>query len=121
MALALLYTLLISSSSSSTPKTLNKGHVFCSFIVTFITDFFTSFCVFFVYVLIDAHTYISQKCVGGVFLIELAMVGLVSGLVIGLAHTVVWRTGIVGALAVTFGTMTYLPRLSHVVRMPQKY
>lgn len=56
-----------------------------------------------------------RKCVGGVFFIELAMVGLVSGLVIGLAHTVVWRTCIVGALAFSFGTMTYLPRLSHVL------
>lgn len=46
------------------------------------------------------------------------MVGLVSGLVTGLAHTVVVRTGLVGGLGITFGTMTYLPRLSLVVRMP---
>ncbi|KAK1354239.1 hypothetical protein POM88_047495 [Heracleum sosnowskyi] len=60
-------------------------------------------------VLIDAHTYILQKYVGGVFLIELAVVGLVSGLVIGLVDDVVLRTGLVGALATVFGILAYIP------------
>ncbi|KAK1354235.1 Bidirectional sugar transporter SWEET [Heracleum sosnowskyi] len=49
-------------------------------------------------------------------LVFLHMVGLVSGLVIGLADDVVVRTGLVGALAIGFGTMTYLPLLSGVLR-----
>ncbi|KAK1354252.1 Bidirectional sugar transporter SWEET [Heracleum sosnowskyi] len=56
-----------------------------------------------------------RKYIGCVFLIELAVVGLVSGLVIGLADDVV-RTGLVGAHGIGFCTMTYLPLLSGVLR-----
>lgn len=60
--------------------------------------------------------YILQIYVGGVFLIELAIVGLVSGLVIGLAHTFLMRTAIVGAFSFLSGTVMYAPRIFRVVR-----
>ncbi|XP_074324193.1 bidirectional sugar transporter SWEET4-like [Apium graveolens] len=50
--------------------------------------------------------------VGGAFLIELVVVGLVSGLVIGLAHTILARTAIVGGFCFIFGLVMYVPRIS---------
>lgn len=55
--------------------------------------------------------------VGGVFLIELAVVGLVGELVIGLAHTVVTRRAFVGGFGYFFSLVMCMPRISKLVRI----
>lgn len=61
--------------------------------------------------------YILQICVGGLFLIELALVGLVSELAIRLEHTYYVRTGFVGGFGYFFGALLIMPRFSPVVRI----
>ncbi|KAK1363530.1 Bidirectional sugar transporter SWEET [Heracleum sosnowskyi] len=54
-------------------------------------------------------------CAGGIFLLELALVGLVSGLVIRLAHTYMMRAALVGAFGGFISALIIICRFSPVV------
>ena len=63
------------------------------------------------------HMYILQMYIGGVLLVELAVIGVVSGLVTGLVDDISRRRFIMGLLCVYSAFMMYLSRFFHVVRM----
>lgn len=58
-----------------------------------------------------------RKYIGVVFLIELAVIGLVGGLVVGLTHDVLMRTILVGTFCITCGTAMYCPRAYQAFRV----
>lgn len=61
--------------------------------------------------------YAFQVYVGSIFLTELLVIGLVSGLLIGLGHTVGTRTMSVGFFCFFIGIFVLVPRGELAVRM----
>lgn len=59
--------------------------------------------------------FILQMYVGGILLIELAVTGLVGGLLIGLVHSILARRFIIGSLCCIFAVTMYLPLMYHEV------